>query len=361
MWCTQCGAQLEEGANFCHNCGTQCEPEIQEEAEDLNGAEFEGETVVYCPNCGASLFPDDAFCNQCGAPVSKLHSEKEEDRCPECNTEYQPGAQFCSTCGTPLGQASNNTSYIQASSHINILSQILEFIRSYFKRPVETTLSTVEEQNNALPAALFIIYALSCGVQLYAMFHGFCDTIESLLQDLFGVFAMTLMLEVPFFASMLFGILYSALFILLMSLSFYCCSKILRENCSIGTALRTTLSQSIVPSIFMVLAAAATLISPWAGILIYFLSQIAWIVLMVLGLSTLSAQSQSGRFWFPFILVLFAGLLIFNFIVSQTIWSLVQEIAITYDDVTMTIREIMESEEMTEANEFFEAVLGDLF
>ena len=36
MRCTQCGAELEADANFCHNCGAQCEQEINEETEDLN-------------------------------------------------------------------------------------------------------------------------------------------------------------------------------------------------------------------------------------------------------------------------------------------------------------------------------------
>ena len=95
--------------------------------------------------------------------------------------------------------------------------------------------------------------------------------------------------------------------------------------------------------------------------MLLFLSQITWVILMVLGLSTLSSRSQSGRFWYPLIGLLFAAFLIVNILAYKTSWQLVKNITISYDGESMTISEIMESEGMTEAGDFFEAVLGDLF
>lgn len=361
MWCTQCGAQLEENANFCHNCGAPCEQEIKEEAEDFNGAEFKEETVGYCPNCGAALFPDDAFCNQCGTPVSQLHTEKVINRCPKCNTEYQPGAQFCTVCGTQLGQSTRSDSYAQNSPLINGLKQVPVFIRSYFRQPVETTLTVVEEPSFVLPVILFIIYAVACGIQLYALLQSFCDAIQSFFQNLFGVFATTFLIDAPLWTSLIFGALYGTLFILMLTVALFFSTRVLKENCSIGSILRTTLVQSVAPSFLLLASAVVTLISPVLGILLFLLSQITWVILTVLGLSTLSGRSQSGRFWFPFISLLFVALLIFNFIVFKTSWQLAKNIAISYEDETMTISEIMESEGISGAGEFFNAVLRDLF
>lgn len=361
MRCTQCGAELEADANFCHNCGAQCEQELKEETEDLNCTEFGGETTVHCPNCGATLFPGDAFCNQCGSPVSQSRSEKVECRCPKCNAEYQPGAQFCSVCGVRLGQAQVRDSNVQSSSFIRGLKQVPGFISSYFKRPVETTLTVVEAPTLILPVILFIIYAVACGVQLYSLLQSFCDAFQSLFQNILGVFAATLLIKAPLWTSLIFGALYGVLFIFLLSTALLCCTKLLHENCSFGSIVRTTMVQSFVPSIVLLAAAVITLLSPWLGIMLFLLSQISWIVLTVLGLSTLSNRSESGRFWFPFISLLFVALLVFNFIVFKTSWQLAKNIAISYEDESMTISEIMESEDMSGAEEFFGAVFKDLF
>lgn len=357
MWCTQCGAQIEEKANFCHNCGAPYEqgPEVS------NGVETGKEAALRCPNCGAVLLPDDAFCNQCGSPVTQPQTEKAECRCPKCKTEYQSGAQFCSVCGTQLGQSTIGGPCVQSSPLLNGLKQVPSFIHSYFKQPVETTRTVVEASSPVLPAILFFIYAVACGVQLFSMLQCFCDTFQGLLQNIFGMFAATFLMEAPFWISLIFGALYGILFILLLSAVFFGCTKILHETCSLGTILRTTVVQSIVPSFLLLASAAATLLSPWLGILLFALSQITWVVLMVLGLNTLSGRSQSGRFWFPLITFLFAALLIFNFITYKTGWQLAKNITISYGDESMTISEIMESEDMSEAEEFFEAVLRDLF
>ena len=361
MRCTQCGAELEADANFCHNCGAQCEQEINEETEDLNYIEFGKETMVHCPNCGATLFPGDAFCNQCGSPVPQSHSKKEDCRCPKCNAEYQPGAQFCSVCGAQLGQVPVRNPNVQNSPLISGLKQVPGFISSYFKRPVETTLTVVEAPTLILPVILSIIYAVACGVQLYSLLQSFCDAFQSLLQNILGVFATTFLIKAPLWTSLIFGALYGVLFILLLSVALFFCTKLLRENCSFGSVLSTTMVQSFVPSILLLAAAVITLLSPWLGIMLFLLSQISWIVLTVLGLSTLSNRSQSGRFWFPFISLLFVALLVFNFIVFKTNWQLAKNIAISYEDESMTISEIMESEDMSGAEEFFGAVFKDLF
>lgn len=50
MNCKYCGAQLNEDALFCSNCG----------------AKVESKDVLRCPNCGAERQSDDLFCENCG-------------------------------------------------------------------------------------------------------------------------------------------------------------------------------------------------------------------------------------------------------------------------------------------------------
>lgn len=358
MWCNQCGTQLEQDAKFCHNCGAPCDQETQDKTKGSSMEAGSSEAVEHCLKCGAPLFPDEAFCNQCGAPVTRAATEAQAYRCPKCNTEYLPGAQFCSVCGTPLGQRER---YAPESQIFNSLKRVPGFISSYFRQPITTTMAVVEEPGLLLPAILFIIYVIACGIQLYSLLQFICDAFQGLMQSMFGMFAATFLLEAPLLTSLVFGVLYGTLFILLLSAVFFGCSKILHEDCSWSVIIRTTVAQSIAPTLILLVSALATMLSPWLAILLFFLAQITWIVLMVLGLSTLSDRSQSGRFWFPLIALLFVAFLIFNIIVYKTSWQLTKNISISYDGESMTISEIMESEGITEAEDFFEAVLGDLF
>ena len=361
MWCTQCGVQLEEGANFCHNCGAPCEPETQEKQKVLTEGENKETAVVRCSNCGALLFPDDVFCNQCGSPIAQAQTGKEEYRCSKCKTEYLPGAQFCSVCGVPLGQSTTRAPYTKSSPILTELKQVFSFIRSYFKQPAVATMTVIEKPSPALPVILFIVYVVACGIQLFSMLQSFCDAFQSLLQNMFGILAATFLMDAPLWTSLIFGILYGLLFVLLLSVALFVCTKLLHENYSWGTIVRTIVVQSITPSLLLLTSALVTLLSPWLGILLFLLSQITWIVLMVLGLNTLSSRSQSGQFWFSLTILLFVAFLIFNIIVYKTSWQLAKNITISYDNESMTISEIMESEGISEAGDFFEAVVGDLF
>lgn len=51
LQCSVCGAQAEQGARFCHECGTSL--------------------VSFCAPCGAILEPDAWFCGECGAQVNR--------------------------------------------------------------------------------------------------------------------------------------------------------------------------------------------------------------------------------------------------------------------------------------------------
>ena len=59
--CANCGAELDETARFCSDCGAKVEDPAIEVVE--------ADVVSPCTNCGAELEPGAAFCNQCGTKV----------------------------------------------------------------------------------------------------------------------------------------------------------------------------------------------------------------------------------------------------------------------------------------------------
>ena len=76
--CPSCGAQNNESAKFCAECGTRF-------------------AVNVCPSCGAQTKSGAKFCAECG---TKLNQGKVF--CSECGEENAPGTKFCSNCGNKL-------------------------------------------------------------------------------------------------------------------------------------------------------------------------------------------------------------------------------------------------------------------
>ena len=82
--CTQCRAELPDGAAFCHVCGqavSNPSVEVQPQAVEMDVAVLQsvGEhttpppavhpaTMDYCVKCGAKLAPGVGFCSACGTP-----------------------------------------------------------------------------------------------------------------------------------------------------------------------------------------------------------------------------------------------------------------------------------------------------
>ena len=73
--CENCGKELNEGVDFCNECGTS----VQKER---------------CVQCGTELPVGAAFCPKCGNPV-----KEPEVYCTQCGIELPKGADFCVKCG----------------------------------------------------------------------------------------------------------------------------------------------------------------------------------------------------------------------------------------------------------------------
>lgn len=76
--CISCGAELDDNAMFCAECGTK-----QEKKQ-------------FCSSCGAEIKQGAKFCSSCGAKLSI-----EKIVCINCGAELKPGMKFCVECGTP--------------------------------------------------------------------------------------------------------------------------------------------------------------------------------------------------------------------------------------------------------------------
>lgn len=105
--CPNCGADVQNGSQFCNNCGTRMPPASMKTAPKAG---------LTCPTCGAAVAEGNLFCNNCGtklaptpapapAPAPAEPAVEESKRsCPNCGTELEPDAAFCFNCGAKLGE-----------------------------------------------------------------------------------------------------------------------------------------------------------------------------------------------------------------------------------------------------------------
>ena len=68
-----------------------------------------------CSNCGAELAEGAKFCGECGTKVVKAMF------CPECGAKCAPGAKFCGECGHKLGiiDASSTTAIAETKQNVS--------------------------------------------------------------------------------------------------------------------------------------------------------------------------------------------------------------------------------------------------
>ena len=105
--CPNCGADVQNGSQFCNNCGTRIPPASMKTAPKAG---------LTCPTCGTELESNAAFCFNCGtklaptpapapAPAPAEPAVEELKRsCPNCGTELESDAAFCFNCGAKLGE-----------------------------------------------------------------------------------------------------------------------------------------------------------------------------------------------------------------------------------------------------------------
>ena len=79
MFCSNCGTKLNEGAKFCHGCGSPVgaapvtappEPPVVPKTNHQERQQEYAGTILKCPNCGAVISATTAVCPDCGMHIT---------------------------------------------------------------------------------------------------------------------------------------------------------------------------------------------------------------------------------------------------------------------------------------------------
>ena len=73
LYCSQCGCEIEEGADFCYQCGALRQNAFDMDDDGNLRPASENATRV-CPTCGFSNPFDDTVCGNCGASLPQVNS-----------------------------------------------------------------------------------------------------------------------------------------------------------------------------------------------------------------------------------------------------------------------------------------------
>ena len=94
--CQNCGTELEDGAKFCKNCGSQI---IEKQDENKEDAEFK-----ICDNCGFKMDEYIKFCPKFGSKVTEKQdadsTAQEFKFCANCGFKMDKNNKFCPNCGS---------------------------------------------------------------------------------------------------------------------------------------------------------------------------------------------------------------------------------------------------------------------
>lgn len=94
--CQNCGTELEDGAKFCKNCGSQI---IEKQDENKEDTKFK-----ICDNCGFKMDEDIKFCPKCGSKVTEKQdadsTAQEFKFCANCGFKMDKNNKFCPNCGS---------------------------------------------------------------------------------------------------------------------------------------------------------------------------------------------------------------------------------------------------------------------
>ena len=100
--CQNCGAEMEQDALFCHECGAK------QEIEDAE-VKLEEPTVEekFCVHCGKAIEADSMFCPYCGTKVVYTRC------CTKCGKPLDEDSDFCPYCGTKQDSVNTESEQIE--------------------------------------------------------------------------------------------------------------------------------------------------------------------------------------------------------------------------------------------------------
>ena len=190
------------------------------------------------------------------------------------------------------------------------LQKVLPYLQSYVKAPVSAARDFAAQRDMTFTGVLLCIQAIAGGLLLFGFLQSICGVISSAMGLAGGFLGGGVSVSANFFMSLIFGILATAAAIAIYVLIIFAISKIMGSNCTIQDVAVAAAAHTPFVTVLLLLSFILCLLVMWLGLIVFSVTMLAWIVLTIPTLQSLTSNSDQGKFWICAIVGVLAAQLI---------------------------------------------------
>ncbi len=233
------------------------------------------------------------FCQYCGKPLE----EGTLCNCEESVAAQAAAADASSNSAAPTGGGFGDK--LKIAFH-----NLIPFVKSYFKSPVDSTKSALD--NNDLPlASLFVaIQAILSGLLVFFAVKGMLGSMGGYV-------------KVPFFSLFFYGLLAVLLSFFTAALAIFLIGKFMKVSIRFSSAVIACGVGAILPTICAVVLTLCGFLSVQLAAALLTISLYVSITTRLVAAKSVLGADQSGKFYFSFIIGLGAADLVTSLLITR--------------------------------------------
>ena len=297
---------------------------------------------MFCPNCGKEIPDGSAFCGNCGARLDASASQPAGG--PQQGGYQQSGPQ--QGYQQPGPQQPPRPSAAAAA-----MGGLVPFLKAYIASPINAAKQLMAKRDMVTAIILLAIQAIVSGLVIFSLLSKICSVISDIVFAGMGLSGLGSLASAAlpsvgpsFIMSLIWGIVASVVAIAVFVVVVFGVAKLMKANCTIQDVLTLCGAHSLFVTALLFVSFILFFLSLQLGIIFFVAALIAWMVMGVVTVQTITTDMASGKFWMLLIAGMLVTLLVSGFVGSKCVGGAVNAITISAQGQSISIGEIMESE-----------------
>ena len=316
---------------------------------------------MFCPNCGKEIPDGSAFCGNCGARLDASASQPaggpQQGGYQQQPGYRQPGPQ--QNYQQPGPQQPPRPSAAAAA-----MSGLVPFLKAYIASPVAAAKSLADKRDMTTAIILLAIQAVVGGLVIFSLLSKICSAISDVIFSAVGLSGLGSLVgsAVPsigpsFIMSLIWGIVAAVVGIALFVVVAFGVAKLMKANCTIQDVLILCGAHSLFVTALLVISFILFFLSIWLGAIAFSAAMIAWMVMGVVTVQTITPDKALGKFWMLLIAGMLVVQLVGSYVGSKCVGGAVNAVSISYQGQSMSIGEMMDEA----GNPSISDIIGEAF
>ena len=303
---------------------------------------------MFCPNCGKELPDGSAFCGNCGAQLNASAQQPGPQGGPQQGYQ-QPGPQG--------GYQQQPQQPQRPSAAATAFSGLVPYLKSYLASPITAAKELAAKRDMATAIILLAIQAIVSGLVIFSVFSKICGMVKDLMALGMGSDMMGVRIGPSFIMSLIWGIVAAVVGIALFVVVAFGVAKLMKANCTIQDVLILCGAHSLFVTALLVISFILFFLSIWLGAIAFSAAMIAWMVMGVVTVQTITPDKALGKFWMLLIAGMLVVQLVGSYVGSKCVGGAVNAVSISYQGQSMSIGEMMDEA----GNPSISDIIGEAF